>query len=348
MLDAPASHPFGVEESLHCVHLDHRVADRRAGGERHAVAGVLLVQVSGLHVQVEGPLAAAGLDAGDTLHLGRRLQVLEVMGLVDEDVIDSKFVKDQPIVLLVLGQQVFQPVPRAAAFCFSMVLMMLRLARCAPSLALSQKQLVVFRDLLAQELSPGTPATCRCARSCEWVTMMPSHSPLAILAVRMLAAFLGEVFLGGDQQLGVGVELHELAGELLQHVVRDDVHRLFDEPGLLHLHAGGGHREGLPRSDSMGQQRVARTHAAPDRVLLMLAEAERLAHAGKIEMRAVEQPGPQVVVSVVVEPHQRSVRSGSVNTQDWNLSLISFCFSLAARVASWLTTRLSGSSGSRS
>ena len=75
--------PLGIEVALHRVHLDHGVADRRAGGEGDAVAGVLLVQVAGLHVQVEGALAAAGLDAGDALHLGRRLQVLEVMGFVN-------------------------------------------------------------------------------------------------------------------------------------------------------------------------------------------------------------------------------------------------------------------------
>ena len=73
------------------------------------MAGVLLVEVAGLHVDVEGPLAAAGLDAGDALHLGRRLQVLEIMRLVDEDVIDAKFVEHQPVILLVLGQQVLQP-----------------------------------------------------------------------------------------------------------------------------------------------------------------------------------------------------------------------------------------------
>ena len=58
-----------------------RVADRRAGGEDDAVAGVLLVEVAGLHVEVERPLAAAGLDARDPLHLGRRLEVLDSSGL---------------------------------------------------------------------------------------------------------------------------------------------------------------------------------------------------------------------------------------------------------------------------
>ena len=101
--------PFGIEEALHRVELDHRVGDRRAGGEGDAVAGMLLAQVAGFHVEVEGPLAAAGLDAGDPVHLGRRLQVLEVMGLVDEDVIDAELVEDQPVVLLVLGEQILEP-----------------------------------------------------------------------------------------------------------------------------------------------------------------------------------------------------------------------------------------------
>jgi hypothetical protein len=54
---------------------------------------MLLIKVSGLHVHVESPFAAAGLDAGNTLHLGGCLQVLEVVGFVDEDVIDAEFVQ---------------------------------------------------------------------------------------------------------------------------------------------------------------------------------------------------------------------------------------------------------------
>ena len=134
--------------------------------------------------------------------------------------------------------------------------------------------------------------------------MMPSHSPLAILAVRILRRSRVRSSLRGDQELGVGIELHELAGELLEHVVGHDVHRLLDEPGLLHLHAGGGHRERLPGPDRVGQQRVARTHAPPDGVLLVRVERDRLVHAGEVEVRAVEEPGPEVVVGVVVEPDQ--------------------------------------------
>ena len=154
---------LGVEESLHRVHLDHRVGNRRAGGERHAVAGVLLAQVTGFHVHVECPLAAAGLDAGDALHLGRRLQVLEIMGLVDEDVIDPEFVEHQPVILLLLGKQVFQAF-RPSGLLFLDGLDEIAVGSlCAGVLA---EQLVIFGDLLHAGTSPDSPATCRSARSC--------------------------------------------------------------------------------------------------------------------------------------------------------------------------------------
>jgi hypothetical protein len=70
---------------------------------------VLPVQVAALHVQVEGPLGPAGLDAGDAVHLRRRLQVLEArVLLIDDEVVDPQLVEHQPVVLLVLGEQVFQ------------------------------------------------------------------------------------------------------------------------------------------------------------------------------------------------------------------------------------------------
>ena len=47
--------------------IDHGVADGRAGGESDPVAGVLLVQVLGFHVQVKGAVAASSLDAGHPL-----------------------------------------------------------------------------------------------------------------------------------------------------------------------------------------------------------------------------------------------------------------------------------------
>ena len=104
--------------------------------------------------------------------------------------------------------------------------------------------------------------------------------------------------------MGIRIELHELAGELFQQMVRDDIHRFLNEARLFHLHAGGGHRERLSRSDRVGQQRVPRTHPSPNRIDLMRAERQRLVEAGEVEMRAVELTRPQIVVRVVVQPNE--------------------------------------------
>ncbi len=134
------------------------------------------------------------------------------------------------------------------------------------------EQLVVFADLLAEE---PLLVVRRHADPLEAGMGDDDAVPLAAgdLGGQQLAAVARQVVLGGDQQLGVGVELHELAGELLEHVVGHDVHRLLDQPGLLHLHAGGGHGEGLAGADGMGQQRVAAAHAPPDGVLLVRVAA---------------------------------------------------------------------------
>ena len=50
---------------------------------------------------------SAGLD-GDAAHLGWRLQILEVVGLVNKGVINTEFIEHQPVVFLILRQQVFQ------------------------------------------------------------------------------------------------------------------------------------------------------------------------------------------------------------------------------------------------
>ena len=67
------------------------------------------VQIAGLHEQVECPLAAARLNAGDALHLGRRFQVLVILRLVDEHVVDSQLVEDEPVVFLLFGQEIREP-----------------------------------------------------------------------------------------------------------------------------------------------------------------------------------------------------------------------------------------------
>src|SRR5271166_2728930 len=302
MLDAPAFQAVGVEEALHRVHLDHGVADRRAGGERHAVAGVLAVQVAGFHQQVEGALAAAGLDAGDAFHLGGGFEIFEVIRLVNEDMIDAQLVEHQAVVLLVLGSQVFQPLLAAG------LLLLDRLRQVAAAAGAVGaggvlKELVVLLDLPAQEIRLVIAAH---ADALEAAVGDDDAVPVTAgdLGGEVLAALLRHVLLGGDQQPGVGIKLLELAGELLEHVVGHGVDRLFDQPGLLHLHAGGGHGEGLAAAHNMAEQRVAAAHAPPDGVLLVRVQGDRPVQAGEIEVRAVEQAGAEIVVGVVVDAHQ--------------------------------------------
>ncbi len=130
------------------VHLDHRIGDRRAGGERHPMPGVLLIQVSGFHVYVERPFPAAGLDAGDALHLGRCFQIFEIMHLVDEDMIDAEFVEYEPVIFLVFGQQVLQPFgPGGLLFLDGLD----EIAVGSLGACVFAQQLVIFGDLLQEE-----------------------------------------------------------------------------------------------------------------------------------------------------------------------------------------------------
>ena len=206
------------------------------------MAGVQLVEVAALHVEVKGPFAPLGLDPGHPLHLARCLQVLEILGLVNEQMVDSQFVEDQPIVLLLAGQQVLEP-----GFAGGLLLLEV-LADVAVGFRgvgrTPAQQCFVLGDLFAEELLLVVP---RHADPIERALGDDDAVPVAAgdLGRQHLAAVLGEVVLGGDQQLGVGVELLELAGELLQHVVGDDVEVLVGKARLLHLHAARTHHSRL-------------------------------------------------------------------------------------------------------
>ncbi len=222
------------------------------------------------------------------------------MCLIDEDVIDAKLIENKPVIFLLLGEQILE------TFFPCSLLLLDRFDHVAVAALFGgvfAEQLVILRNLLAQEF---LLVFVRHANPLEAAVGDDDAVPVVTcnLGSEHLAAVAGQIFLRGDEQLGVGIKVHELAGELLKQVVRDHVHRLFDEAGLLHLHAGGRHRERLTGADNVSQQRIARTHAAPDRIILMRSQADVLVHAGIVEVPAVEQAGPQVVVRVVIEPHE--------------------------------------------
>ena len=152
MRQAAGFQALRIEEALQRVHLDHGVADGRAGGEGDALARVLLVQVLRFHVQVEGAFAAPGLDAGHPFHLGGGLQVLEIMRLVNKEMVHAELVEDQAVVFFSSASRAFRRSSRRA-FCFSSVLddVAVRAGRLGGS-AVTQ-ELVVGGDLLPQKRS---------------------------------------------------------------------------------------------------------------------------------------------------------------------------------------------------
>ena len=60
----------------------------------------------------------------------------------------------------------------------------------------------------------------------------------------------------------------------------------------------------LPAPTTWASSVLPAAHAPPDGVLLVRMQLDRLVHAGEVEVRAVEKPGPKIVVGVVVEPNE--------------------------------------------
>lgn len=61
------------------------------------------------------------------------------------------------------------------------------------------------------------------------------------LGRQALASFLGGIFLAGDEELGVGVDLLEFPRELFQDVVGNCDQALVPQTRLLHFHRSRGH-----------------------------------------------------------------------------------------------------------
>ena len=159
----------------------------------------------------------------------------------------------------------------------------------------------------------------------EWVTMMASHSPVEILAVRCLRRSLVKSSLAATSSLRVGIDVLKLAGELLQQVIGHGDEGFLDEPGLLHLH--GRSRPSTPT--------CRRRRNAPAAYCRRSCPATRhLSDAGEAETPRSfrERPGASRRTAVgagccrcrCTVRTSRSARSGSVNIQVLKRSLISF------------------------
>ena len=103
------SRSLRLEIPLHRVHLRHRVGHRCAGGEHDAAAAIPLLDIADLQEHIEGPLRRCLRQAGDAGHFGDVEEILEIVGLVDEQAVDAKLLEGERVVLLMLGRKSFKP-----------------------------------------------------------------------------------------------------------------------------------------------------------------------------------------------------------------------------------------------
>ena len=173
------------------------------------------------------------------------------MTLVNEDVVDAQLVKDQAVVFLLLGQEVFQTLLAPGFLLLERLDDVAVRARRLGGRAVTQ-ELVVRGDLLPQK---ALLKIARHADALEGTVRGDDAVPGAAghLGREELAPVPREILLGGDQQSGVGIQLLTLAGELLEHMIGHDIQGLADEPGLPHFHPGGHHDVGLARARPHGR-----------------------------------------------------------------------------------------------
>ena len=93
-------------------------------------------------------------------------------------------------------------------------------------------------------------------------------------AEKFLAVLRLKILLAGGQDVCARIQRQQLGGELAEHVIGDDKHRLAGKAEPPRLHRGGDHRVGFARANDVGQQRVRCLQNAPDTRLLMRVQVE--------------------------------------------------------------------------
>jgi hypothetical protein len=224
---------------LHDPGLGDAVGDRGGGGEGDDPGAVAAAQVGDLHVQVGGAHGPVDRGIGD---VGRGAEVLVPVRFVDEQIIDAGGLEGDAGILdrVQLGLEPFLGAQQGA-------------------LQALDGQPVAFlggADELAHPVEFGVEVGVlglgahRDALECR-----PGHDDRVPVPGRAasdeLAAPAGlEVVALGEEDLGLGVELEELAAELLEHVVGHDDGGLAGQVQAAQFHRAHGHLGGFPAPTS--------------------------------------------------------------------------------------------------
>ncbi len=259
-MEATLLQRLDAEEALHREHFAERVGDRGARGQHQRTAGVLGFNEAGLDVEVPRPLRARRIDPLQARHVGGKGELAELLGLVDDDLIDTELGNGQKIVLArrerfePFLESLFQPLEpfaRDAIVAFDLrQKLLVELEFVGDHLLLERGR---NRDEPERRMGDDDRVPIGCGGAGE----------------EAMPLFLCKVGLVGNEDAGGRVERQDLARRLGEAVTGNDEHRLGDQPEPLLLHDGGRHGHGLAGADGVGEIGRTRRDDTPDAAFLV-------------------------------------------------------------------------------
>ena len=308
VFNAHLLHLMRHEVAQEQVHFRDRIADRGAGQERYRRARPLS-QGAHLEVQVHG-LLRSGLvaHARNVLQAGRIGQVLEFVGLVHRQVIDSHFLERQQAVALGRAQPIeprLQLLHQALGLGHGERLAAIADAGRCSFFGRLLHRLLRSRQLLADVAILGCGIEVDKA---ERAVADDDHVEVAGTDAREQAPAVGalEVLLGRTQHIGARVEQLGIVDPLLDKVVRHHHHGLAGQAHAPPLHDPGDCGERLARADDVIVEHGRVGNAAPDSVHLVPAHLDDgIRHlAVELEVRTVALANQAGVELLVEDAHE--------------------------------------------
>ena len=292
--------PVMLQIPLDGVKLGHAVGDGSAGGKHHAAITGQLIHVAALGIHIRGFLRVRRGEASHIPHFRVEEQVFVVVRLIHEHPVHTQLLKGDNIILTALGLQLFQPLLQALFGALQTfhgevlaAAVLYLLDACGDLLDLLPQQLLLPLHADGDALKLGVSDD-------DGIIIAGGDSGTELLAVMGF-----KVFLGGDKDIGGGVQPQELRRPLVGQMIRHHENGLAAQPQALALHGCGHHLKGLARAHFVSQQGIPAVQHMGDSVFLMLPQSDFRVHAGEHDMAAVILPGTGAVHFLVVLPNQR-------------------------------------------
>ena len=97
-LDVIVFQNFGSHETHHGPYFGHGIGNRSTGSQYHITAAVAFLYIRYFQIQAVGTFTVTGINTLHVLHLRAETNLLEVMGFVNEQGVDTHLFKGQYII----------------------------------------------------------------------------------------------------------------------------------------------------------------------------------------------------------------------------------------------------------